>query len=149
MDLTEVRQLTTPRKYRKRIGRGPGSGHGKTSTRGHKGCGARAGGGARLLREGGQMPIYRRLPKVGFNNANFTTRYVVVNIGDLEEVFQKGDVVDPAELRKRRLVTGRADVKVKILGDGELSKSLTVKAAKFSKSAEAKITAAGGNCEVI
>lgn len=93
------------------------------------------------------MPLYRRLPKVGFSNVRFAKRYVVVNVGDLEEYFEKGDIVDVAQLRKKRLVSGDRNVKVKILGDGELSKSLTVKADRFSKSAEAKITAAGGNCE--
>jgi len=95
------------------------------------------------------MPAYRRLPKVGFSNAKFTKRYVVVNIGDLEECFNKGDVVDVGELRKRRLVQGQRNLKVKVLGDGELTKSLTVKVDGFSKSAEKKITAAGGTCEVI
>ena len=95
------------------------------------------------------MPMYRRLPKVGFSNVRFAKRYVVVNVGDLEEVFEKGDVVDGAELRKRRLVRGHRNLKVKILGDGEISKSLTVKADKFSKSAQEKIAAAGGNCEVL
>jgi len=149
MDLTDVRQSANRRKSRKRVGRGIGSGHGKTSGRGHKGCGARAGGGARLLTEGGQMPMYRRLPKVGFSNARFAKRFVVVNVGDLEECFEKGDVVDVGELRKRRLVQGQRDMKVKILGDGELTKSLTVKVDRFSKSAEKKITAAGGTCEVV
>jgi len=149
MDLTEARQLTSKRKRRKRVGRGTGSGTGKTCGRGHKGCGARSGGGARRLTEGGQMPFFRRMPKVGFSNARVAKRYVVVNISDLEEFFEKGDTVNPAELRKRRLVSGPRDLKVKILGDGELSKSLTVKADKFSKSAETKITAAGGNCEVL
>jgi large subunit ribosomal protein L15 len=149
MDLTEARQLTSRRKRRKRVGRGTGSGTGKTCGRGHKGCGARSGGGVRRLTEGGQMPFFRRMPKVGFSNARFAKRYVVVNISDLEEYFEKGDMVNPAELRKRRLVSGSRDLKVKILGDGELSKSLTVKADKFSKSAETKITAAGGHCEVL
>ncbi|MBN2583604.1 MAG: 50S ribosomal protein L15 [Planctomycetes bacterium] len=150
MDLTEVRQLNSRRKSRKRVGRGSGSGSGKTSGRGHKGTKSRAGGNQQsIVREGGRMPLFRRLPKVGFNNANFTTRYVVVNVGDLEEYFQKGDVVDVPQLRKKRLVRGPGEINVKILGDGELTKSLTVKAGKFSKSAEAKIVSAGGSCEVV
>jgi large subunit ribosomal protein L15 len=149
MDLTEIKQLTTRRKRSKRVGRGVGSGRGKTCGRGTKGCGARTGGGVRPLTEGGQMPLFRRLPKVGFSNAQFTRRYVVVNVGDLEEYFEKGDQVDVAQLRRKRLVQGPGDVRVKILGDGTLTKSLTVKADRFSKSAEAKITSAGGTCEVI
>ena len=150
MDLTKARQGTTRRKRRKRVGRGPGSGHGKTSGRGHKGAGSRAGSPAQHpLREGGQMPLFRRLPKVGFNNARFTKRYVVVNVSDLDDYFDKGDVVDAALLRKKRLVRGPDKMMVKILGDGELTKSLTVKAGKFSKTAEAKIVSAGGSCEVV
>ena len=149
MDLTNIRELTRARKYRKRIGRGVGSGHGKTSCRGTKGCGSRSDGGARFMSEGGQMPLFRRLPKVGFSNVKFTHRYVVVNIGDLEDYFEKGDVVDMAQLRKKRLVSGSEQLPVKILGDGELTKSLTVKAGKFSTSAQAKIASAGGTCEVI
>jgi len=148
MDLTNIRELTKPRKYRKRIGRGPGSGHGKTSTHGHKGGGARAGRGPKPLSQGGQMPLFRRLPKVGFSNVNFATRYEVVNVSTLDAAFEKGEVVDVAQLRKKQLVRS-GEVLVKILGDGELTKSLTVRADKFSKSAETKITAAGGTCEVI
>ncbi len=95
------------------------------------------------------MPLYRRSPKVGFSNARFAKRYVVVNVGDLEEEFEKGDVVDPEELRKRRLVRGGRGTRVKVLGDGRLSKSLTVRAGRFSKTAQEKITSAGGTCEVI
>ena len=149
MDLTNIRKLAIPRPKRKRVGRGTGSGNGKTSGRGSKGGGQRAGWGVRLMAEGGQMPLFRRLPKVGFSNYHFTKRYVAVNVGDLQEYFEKGDVVDVAMLRKKRLVQGGKDLLVKILGDGELTKSLTVKADKFSKSAEAKIASAGGKCEVI
>jgi large subunit ribosomal protein L15 len=149
MDLTSVRRLTIPRQTRKRRGRGVGSGLGKTSGRGIKGCGSRSDGGAALLAQGGQMPLFRRLPKVGFSNYKFTKRYAVVNVGDLEEYFEKGDVVDVAQLRKKLLISGSADLCVKILGDGELTKSLTVKADRFSKSAQAKIASAGGTCEVI
>ncbi len=149
MDLTDIRKLSIPRPARKRRGRGTGSGLGKTSGRGSKGAGSRAGHSRHILAEGGALPLYRKLPKVGFSNAEFTERYVVVNIADLEAYFEKGETVDIAELRKKRLVRGNQNAKVKILGDGELQKSLTVKASKFSKSAEAKIAAAGGTCEVI
>jgi len=148
MNLTDVRQLSGQRKWRKRVGRGPGSGHGKTSGRGHKGCRSRAGRGPGPLDMGGQLPLFRRLPKFGFSNAQFTRRYAVVNVGDLDAVFQQGDMVDAAQLRKKRLVRTGADVPVKILGDGELTKQLTVRADKFSKSAQAKIAAAGGTCEI-
>jgi len=149
MNLTDIRQLTQPRKYRKRRGRGPGSGHGKTSGHGHKGCLARAGRGPGPLDIGGQLPLFRRLPKFGFSNAEFTRRYVVVNVGDLEATFEKGDVVDAAQLRKRRLLSAGTEARVKILGDGALTKQLTVRADRFSRAAQAKITAAGGTCEVI
>lgn len=149
MDLSEIRKLNTPRPTRKRRGRGAGSGLGKTSGRGSKGAGSRAGFSSHPLAEGGALPLYRKLPKVGFSNARFTEKYVVVNVADLDAYFEKGETVDIAELRKKRLVRGDQNVQVKILGDGDLQKSLTVKAAKFSKSAEAKIAAAGGTCEVI
>lgn len=149
MNLTEIRKLNNPRPTRKRRGRGVGSGLGKTSGRGSKGAGSRAGFSSHPLAEGGALPLYRKLPKVGFSNAQFTERFVVVNVADLDAYFEQGETVDIAELRKKRLVRGDQNAKVKILGDGELQKSLTVKAAKFSKSAEAKIAAAGGTCEVI
>lgn len=131
----------------KRVGRGTGSGHGTTAGRGSKGQLSRSGGGKGAGFEGGQTPIYRRLPKRGFNN-KFKVEYAVVNVGDLERVFESGDKVDGEALREKGLVRGY-DVRVKVLGDGEMTKSLTVHAHKFSESAVSKIKAAGGSAEVI
>jgi large subunit ribosomal protein L15 len=130
----------------KRLGQGESSGHGKTSGRGGKGQTARSGSSIRIGFEGGQMPLIRRIPKRGFNNARFTTRYVSVNISDLNQ-FDNGARVDEAVLRAAGLANGRSSG-VKILGDGELSKKLTVSAHAFSASARAKIEAKGGACEV-
>ncbi|MFQ3670088.1 MAG: 50S ribosomal protein L15 [Verrucomicrobiia bacterium] len=130
----------------KRLGCGESSGHGKTSGKGHKGQKARSGGSIRLGFEGGQMPIYRRLPKRGFNNASFATRYCPVNLSALN-AFENGATVDEAALRARRIVTGRWDG-VKILGSGELKKSLQVVASAFSASAKTKIEQAGGSATV-
>lgn len=129
----------------KRIGRGHGSGNGKTAGKGHKGQKARAGHGMRPGFEGGQMPLQRRVPKRGFNNI-FATEYVIVNVSDLS-VFDDGAVVDTAALKDKGLVNKTLDG-VKILGNGEISKKLTVKAAAFSASAKEKIEAAGGKAEV-
>jgi large subunit ribosomal protein L15 len=131
--------------YRKRVGRGPGSGHGKTAGRGYKGQRSRT--GYRHLRgfEGGQMPLHRRLPKRGFTNI-FRIVYDVVNCGDLDR-FEAGQKVTPAEFAAARLAHGRRPIKV--LGDGEVQKALNVSAHKFSASAQAKIEKAGGRCEVI
>ena len=142
MDLTDVRQSANHRKSRKRVGRGVGSGCGKTSGRGHKGCGARAGGGARPLREGGQTPIYRRLPKVGFSNVRFAKRFVVVNVGDLSG-FEANTEITPELLQKVGLV-GKILGGVKILGTGELEVALKISAHKFSETAMKKIRDAGG-----
>ncbi|BAT72203.1 large subunit ribosomal protein L15 [Thermosulfidibacter takaii ABI70S6] len=133
---------------RKRVGRGPGSGHGKTSCRGHKGQNARSGGGVPAWFEGGQTPIYRRLPKRGFKNPN-AKEYAEVNVGTLERYFEAGEVVTPELLLERRVVRKLGKDGVKILGNGELTKSLTVKAQAFSASAVKKIEAAGGSVEVI
>ena len=130
----------------KRLGRGSGSGLGKTSGKGHKGAKARSGGGKRPGFEGGQMPLYRRVPKRGFNNV-FGTDYAVVNVERLE-VFENGDVVDAAALLEKKIIRKELDG-VKILGVGELTKKLTVKAAKFSATAKEKIEAVGGKAEVI
>jgi large subunit ribosomal protein L15 len=127
---------------RKRLGKGESSGLGKTSGRGNKGHKARSGGGVRPGFEGGQMPLARRLPKKGFNNAQFKTRYAVVNVGDLQEKFESG-VVNEQSLRAAGLVGGVWDG-VKILGDGELSRKLTVQVDKVSATAREKIVAAGG-----
>ncbi len=133
---------------RKRIGRGKGSGHGKTCGRGHKGAGSRSGHSVRLLDEGGQMPLFRRLPKRGFNNANFATKYEVVNVSQLDRIFSDGQTVGIDELIGVGLVGNRKS-KVKILGDGELTKKLDVLAHKFSKSAKDKISGCGGSVKVV
>ena len=130
----------------KRLGRGIGSGTGKTSGKGHKGQWARSGGGVRPGFEGGQLPLYRKLPKRGFNN-KFATHYAIVNVAALNEKFENGAIVDLAALKAAGLVTKELDG-VKILGNGEISKALTVKAAVFSASAKEKIEAAGGKTEV-
>ncbi len=129
-----------------RVGRGPGSGNGKTSGKGHKGQNARSGGGVRPGFEGGQIPLYRRLPKKGFNN-HFAVNYAIVNVASLNK-FEDGAVVDADALTASRLVTDIMDG-IKILGGGELTKKLTVKASCFSASARAKIEAAGGKAEVV
>ena len=149
MDLTSVSTGVAKRKLKRRVGRGSGSGQGKTAGLGHKGQYTSA--GARLpsgLFEGGQMPLYRRLPKRGFSNATFRKNFAVVNVGDLESAFDAGATVDMAALKKARLVVGTFDG-LRVLGDGELKKKLAVKAHHFTKSAREKIEKAGGTCEVI
>jgi large subunit ribosomal protein L15 len=134
---------------KKRVGRGPGSGHGKTATRGSKGQWASAGAKKPTqLFEGGQMQLFRRIPKRGFSHATWDRRYHVVNVGDLDKHFNDGDTVDLQALGDRGLAKGPADG-VRILGNGELNRRLTVKAHHFSKSAAEKITAKGGSTEVI
>ncbi len=145
MKLHELNNLEA--KNRKRIGRGPGSGTGKTAGKGHKGQNARSGGGVRPGFEGGQLPLYRRLSKRGFNNYNFRTVYATVNVSDLDR-FDEGTVVDTELLKKVGLVNKELDG-VKILGNGELTKKLTVKANKFSETAKEKIENVGGTTEVI
>lgn len=147
MNLSDIKAVSVPRKFRKRKGFGPGSGHGKTATRGHKGAKARAGFGGRLLGEGGQMPLFRRLPKRGFNNADFTKRYAVVNVGDLAR-FDAGTVVNPDAMEKAGLFKDRRDG-VKVLGGGEIKVALTVAAQRFSASAIQKIRQAGGEIQEI
>lgn len=131
----------------KRLGRGTSSGHGKTSGKGHKGQNARSGGGVRAVFEGGQLPLYRRLPKRGFTNARFKVEYAVINMTDLNR-FDDGAVVTP-ELLKEMGILKKQLSGVKVLGNGELTKKITVKAHKFSKSAIEKIEAQGGKAEVI
>ena len=145
MKLHELNNLEATN--RKRIGRGPGSGNGKTAGKGHKGQNARSGGGVRPGFEGGQLPLYRRLSKRGFNNYNFRTVYATVNVSDLER-FDEGTVVDVELLKKVGLVNKELDG-VKVLGNGELTKKLTVKANKFSNTAKEKIENVGGTTEVI
>ncbi len=130
------------KKRRKRLGSGESSGKGKTSGKGHKGQKARSGGSIRLGFEGGQMPLIRRLPKRGFNNAAFKTHYAIVNLDDLND-FADGATVDEAALRKEGLVRGSVDG-VKILARGEITKKLVISGAKFSEAAKRKIEAAGG-----
>lgn len=134
-------------KKEKRVGRGRGSGHGKTSTRGHKGQRARSGGGPPLRFEGGQTPLLRRLPKRGFSRQGIKVEYEWVNLKRLNEVFKDGEEVDPLVLRERGLI--KRDAPVKILGDGELKVKLKVKAHAFSRSAIEKIKNAGGEIEVL
>ncbi len=129
----------------KRLGRGVGSGLGKTSGKGHKGAKARSGGGKRPGFEGGQMPLYRRVPKKGFTNI-FRTEYATVNVGQLE-MFDNGTVVTAAMLKEAKIIRKTLDG-VKVLGNGELTKKLTVEAAKFTASAKEKIEALGGKAEV-
>ncbi|MDR3313111.1 MAG: 50S ribosomal protein L15 [Oscillospiraceae bacterium] len=146
MRLHELSPSPGSTKERKRVGRGHGSGQGKTAGYGHKGQKARSGAkGAGF--EGGQMPLARRLPKRGFNNI-FRTEYAIVNLGVLEEAFQPGTVVDADALVAAGLLK-KTLAGVKILGEGELSKALTVKATKFSETAKSKIEAAGGTAEVV
>ncbi|MCD6525798.1 MAG: 50S ribosomal protein L15 [Desulfuromonas sp.] len=146
MDLSNLSPAAGSVKNRKRIGRGAGSGTGKTSGRGHKGQNARSGGGVKPGFEGGQMPLHRRLPKRGFTPLNKAV-YALVNLRELE-TFESGSIIDPAMLIEAGFIKSVRDG-VKILGDGELTKSVTVKAHKFSKSAAAKIEAAGGQVEVL
>ena len=146
MKLHELHPAEGSTSYPKRLGRGSGSGLGKTSGKGHKGAKARSGGGKRPGFEGGQMPLYRRVPKRGFNNV-FGTEYAEVNVERLE-AFEDGATVDAKALLNARIIRKELDG-VKILGGGELTKKLTVQAAKFSASAKEKIEAVGGKAEVI
>ena len=146
MDLNNLKPKKGSRHAKKRVGRGPGSGHGKTASRGEKGQKSRSGYSRMLGFEGGQMPLHRRLPKRGFTNI-FKKTNAVVNVSDLER-FDNGATVDENALRGAGLVKGAADG-VKILGDGKLTKKLTVHATKFSASARKQIEAAGGTCQEI
>lgn len=146
MRLEELQPAEGSKFVAKRKGRGPGSGNGKTAGKGHKGQNARSGGGVRPGFEGGQMPLYRRLPKRGFVNI-FAKEYVEVNVEKLN-IFEKGAEITAETLKEAGVISKIKDG-VKILGRGEVTKSFTVKAAKFSESAAAKITAAGGKAEVI
>ena len=149
MDLSTVHVGVHKLKKKKRVGRGVGSGHGKTASRGHKGQWASAGAKKPTqLFEGGQMQLFRRLPKRGFSHATWDKFYHIVNVGDLSLAFNDGDAVDAESLKKVGLAKGPADG-VRILGTGDLTKKLVVKAHHFSKSAAEKITAKGGTAEVI
>jgi large subunit ribosomal protein L15 len=144
MELNNLKPKKGSRHAKKRLGRGPGSGHGKTAGRGEKGQKSRSGYSGKRGFEGGQMPLHRRLPKRGFTNI-FKKDFAVVNLSDLER-FDNGATVNETSLRQAGLVKGQHDG-VKILGDGELSKKLTVTATKFSATARKQIEAAGGTCE--
>ena len=147
MKIHDLTPAPGARTAKKRLGRGIGSGLGKTSGKGHKGQSARSGGGVRPGFEGGQMPLTRRLPKVGFTN-NFRKEYTAVNAGALE-VFDAGAVVTAEILLEKGMISKLNEYGLKILGGGKLTKPLTVRAAKFTKSAEELITKCGGKAEVI
>lgn len=147
MILNDVHRGIRRHKKRKRIGRGPGSGHGKTSGRGHKGQGSRAGSSAHVTFQGGAMPLVRRVPKRGFNN-RWGVTVAVVNVGQLDQAFEASEEVTLESLEAKNLAKGRFDV-LKVLGDGELSKKLKISAHRFSKSAVEKIEKAGGEMLVL
>jgi large subunit ribosomal protein L15 len=147
MRLHDLKPRPGAKHRRKRLGQGESSGHGKTSGRGGKGQTARSGSSIRIGFEGGQMPLIRRIPKRGFNNTRHGTRYLPVNLEALNR-FEDGARVDEASLRSGGLANGRGDG-IKILGDGELTRKLTVSAHAFSASAKAKIEAKGGTCELV
>ncbi len=145
----EITEQVGKHKRRKRIGRGPGSGHGKTAGRGHKGAKSRSGwsGSIHPLYEGGQMPFFQRIPKRGFSNVQFARQWAVVNVKLLQTNFADGDTVDAQTLAEKHLV--HKGLPVKILGEGELTKKLTVAASKFSASAKQKIEQAGGTAQLV
>ena len=147
MKLNELKPNEKAFKTRKRVGRGPGSGLGKTSGKGQKGQNARSGGGVRPGFEGGQLPLFRRLPKRGFSNAKFKTVYAVINLSDLNK-FEDGAIVTPEILKEMGILKNQLDG-VKVLGNGNLEKKLTVKAHKFSTTAKDAIEKMGGKAEVI
>ena len=146
MNLTELKPAEGSKQSSFRVGRGHGSGNGKTAGRGHKGQKARSGGGVRLGFEGGQMPLYRRLPKRGFHN-KFANNFVEVNLKDLERFDANAEIT--AEVLKEAGVISKICDGIVVLGNGEITKPLTIKAKKFTKSAEEKIVAAGGKVQVI
>jgi large subunit ribosomal protein L15 len=149
MDLSTVHDGANKRTRKKRVGRGIGSGMGKTSTRGHKGQWASAGAKKPLaIFEGGQMPLFRRIPKRGFSHATWDKYFLVVNVGDIDKAFEDGATVDAAALRAAGLAKGPSDG-VRVLGTGEVTKRLVIKAHHFSKSAAEKIAAKGGTAELI
>ena len=147
MKLNELYSVEGSTQNRKRVGRGQGSGTGKTSGKGEKGQNARSGGGVRPGFEGGQLPLYRRIPKRGFSNHMFKTRYAVINLDELN-VFENNTIVTPALLKDAGIIKNQLDG-IKVLGNGKLEKKLTIQANKFSKSALEKIKEAGSKAEVI
>lgn len=144
MIIDDVNRGIVKHKTRKRVGRGPGSGNGKTSARGHKGAGSRAGNSRRQGFEGGQTPLFMRVAKRGFNNKTFADKTVIFNLSQLEAAFDNGAEITLETLKTRGLLKGKFDL-VKVLGDGELTKKFSVTVHRFSKSAEEKIKAAGGS----
>ena len=149
MNLSEAKSAGLPYKACKRVGRGPGSGHGKTSGRGHKGAKARSGWSRKLGWEGGQMPLFRRIPKRGFNNKNFRKTFTVINVEGLER-FDDGAVVDLRAVLDAGLVSREKHSELfKILGDGDITKKLTVRVDAITASAKSKIEAAGGQVELL
>ena len=148
ISLSNLKPFLGARKKAKRVGRGPGSGHGKTSCRGQKGQRSRTGGGVPPWFEGGQMPLIRLLPKRGFNNARFRTEYTIINLREIAAKFSEGAVVDLEALKEARLIKGRS-LRVKVLGEGEISFPITLKVHKASRSAQEKIRAAGGQVELL
>ena len=149
MQLHDVDQGIHKYKKRKRVGRGTGSGHGKTASKGNKGHSSRQGFKQNPLFEGGQMPLARRVPKRGFVNGAFKKEIAIVNLDDLDSMFDAGAEISELTLREKKLVKGRYDDGVKILGDGTLTKAFHVRATKFSKSAVEKIEAAGGSVTLV
>ena len=147
MELQDLVCTEGSKKNSKRVGRGHGSGWGKTAGKGHKGQNARSGGGVRVGFEGGQLPLFRRLPKRGFSNAKFKIRYAVINLSDLDK-FAEGTIVTPELLKEMGVIKNSLDG-IKVLGNGKLTKKLTVKANKFSETAKKEIEALGGTIEVI
>ena len=147
MNVHDVHQGVQKFKRRRRIGRGPGSGHGKTAGRGHKGQKSRAGYSRQVAFQGGAMPMVRRIPKRGFNN-RWAPLVAIVNVEDLQNAFESGDTVTPEAVRKKKLIPPHFEI-FKVLGNGELKKKLSVSAHRFSKSAEEKIQQAGGNTTLL
>ena len=148
MNIQSLKPAENSRFSQKRLGRGIGSGLGKTSGKGHKGQNARSGGGVRVGFEGGQMPLVRKLPRRGFNNSNFAKQYSIVNVSELNK-FDENAVVDSNSLIEKGILSKIAEYGVKILGNGKLEKALTVKASKFSATAVEKIKKAGGTIEEV
>lgn len=147
MKLHELKKNPGATHSKKIVGRGPGSGLGKTSGKGHKGQNARSGGGVRPVFEGGQLPLYRRLPKRGFSNAKFKTEYAVINVGDLNK-FDEGTVITPELLKETGFVKKQL-CGIKVLGDGEIDKKITIRAHRFSSTALEKLEKSGSKAEVI
>lgn len=148
MNITDVNEQSVGHKKARRVGRGTGSGRGKTSQRGHKGQGSRSGSSMNPVFEGGQMPLIRRIPKRGFNNKAFSETVIAVNVGDLELCFEVNQSVSPEQLTEKGLVNKKFD-QIKILGNGELKKALNVSAHQFSAGAKSKIEAAGGKAVLL